>query len=324
MKAKHNIPCPICDSSRTNKIIDWDRYAIYRCDGCKLLFSNPLPDHKFLNEFYQGFLFNIPDKHVIAKQVNSRKKELARLFEIENEKTTFLDYGGGAGTAYKAARELNLLSYYHDLDKEAEAFAKETHKLSDKFIINDITDKKEFFDYIFSDNVIEHLIAPIPYLEEIRQSLTVGGQAIIKTPQGGNTASYFNPLITINGYFFNALKYNSFWKSFLAYRRRFWHCDPPRHLYSFTEASMRIAARNAGFKDSEIEFHYYHILFKNSILSIFLNFRKYRSLRSFFIRILIVPILFIEVISRLVLFLLLKMKLVSHSGMILKLKKQTA
>jgi SAM-dependent methyltransferase len=323
MKENQNKHCPICNSHQTKRIIDWDIYSINNCKQCKLIYTTPLPTNHFLKDFYQGFLFNIPDKNNIKKQTKARKKELNNLFDFSNkERKRFLDYGGGTGSAYKAASELNLISYYHDLDKEAEAFVIKEHGLTNDFIIDKIGDSHINFDYVFSDNVIEHLINPIDYLKEIREVLADGGEVIIKTPHGKNTESYFYPLITIKGYFFRALKYNSLSKSLRAYLQRFWHCDPPRHLYSFSESNLRIIAKKAGFKESEIEILFYHIpLLKYSLFLLFFNFRKIHSLKSFLLRIVILPILPFEIVSKIVQYGLLKFNLLTPGGIILKLKK---
>ncbi|MCD4680839.1 MAG: class I SAM-dependent methyltransferase [Bacteroidales bacterium] len=323
MNEKQNKSCPICDSTQTQKIINWDRYSINHCRQCKLIYSDPFPTNQFLKDFYQGFLFNIPDKRNIEKQIETRKQELNTLFKFSKERKKFLDYGGGTGSAYKAACELNLVSYYHDLDNEAEAFVRKEHGLTNDFIIDKIKNSHIYFDYIFSDNVIEHLINPIDYVKEMREMLTDGGEIIIKTPHGKNTESYFYPLITIKGYFLRTLKYNSLSKSLQSCLIRFWHCDPPRHLYSFSDLNLRIIAKKAGFKESEVEILYYHIpLFKYSLLSIFLNFRKYHSLKSFLLRILILPVLPFEIMSKIIQYGLLKINLLTPGGIILKLKKR--
>lgn len=316
--------CPICDSTNTQKIINWYQYSIYDCRKCNLIYSYPLPSMSMLNEFYQGFLFNTPKRNNIKKEVGQKKQELTFLFNINNGKKIFLDYGGGTGSAYKAASELNLVPYYHDLDKEAETFVKNEHGLTNVFIIDNIKNSPITFDYIFSDNVIEHLINPIDFVKEMRGVLNEGGQLIIKTPHGKNTESYFYPVITIKGYLFKALKNNSPLKSLQSYLKKFWHCDPPRHLYSFSELSLRIIAKKAGFKDSEIEILYYHIpLFKYSLVSMFLNIHKYHSLKSVLIRVFILPILPFELVSKVVQYVLLKFSMLTPGGIILKLNKST-
>jgi SAM-dependent methyltransferase len=235
MSKQHTQSCPICTSTKTQKIINWGLYAIKECYNCGLIFSDPMPSREFLNHFYQGFSFNVPDKKNIRKLVDKRKLELETLFDCFGAGKYFLDYGGGSGSAFKAARELKLVPFYHDLDIKAEAFVRKQFGLTSDYVIEDISKTTARFDYIFSDNVMEHLVNPIENLKEMRNILHSGGVIVIKTPHARNTESYFYPMITIYGYLFTALKFNPFFTSLKAYCTRFWHCDPPRHPYSFSK-----------------------------------------------------------------------------------------
>lgn len=316
--------CIICNSINARKIINWDSYSIYKCNECKVIFTSPLPSDILLLDYYQGFMFNKPETFEIRKQVEKRKRELKKLFSINSEfqNKNFLDYGGGTGCAYKAACDLNLKAYYHDLDEKAKLFVKEQFGLKDEFIINNINNTDIKFDYIFSDNVIEHLKNPIEYINEMRKILNDNGIIIIKTPHGSNTESFFIPLITIRGYFLGALKYNSILDSIKSYFMRFWHCDPPRYLFSFSKENLKIMALKAGFTESEIDIFYYDIPFlEYSITKIFFNFKKCNSIKSLLIRIFLLPIIPFEFISRVLQIILLKLKILTPGGIILRLKK---
>lgn len=318
--------CIICNSIKVKKIINWNEYSIFKCIECEVIFTSPLPSDNILLDYYQGFLFNKPEKFEIRKQIEKRKVELKKLFPFNSEfqNKNFLDYGGGTGSAYKAASDLNLKAYYHDLDEKAKLFVKEQYGLKNEFIINNINTLDIRFDYIFSDNVIEHLKNPIEYINDMRRVLNDNGIIIIKTPHGGNTESFFIPLVTIRGYFLRSLKYNSILNSIKSYFIRFWHCDPPRHLFSFSKTNLKIIALKAGFTESEIEIFYYNIPFlESSLTKIFFNFRKYNSIKFLIIRIFLLPIIPFEFISRVIQIILLNLKILSPGGIIIKLKKTT-
>ncbi len=318
--------CIICNSIKVRKIINWDSYSINKCNDCKVIFTSPLPSDDLLLDYYQGFLFNKPEKFEIRKQIENRKRELKKLFSfnLEFQNKNFLDYGGGTGSAYKAACDLNLKAYYHDLDEQAKLFVKEQFGLKNEFIIDNINAAYIKFDYIFSDNVIEHLKNPIEYINDMRKTLNDNGIIIIKTPHGSNTESFFIPLVTIKGYFLRSLKYNSVLNSIKSYFIRFWHCDPPRHLFSFSKTNLKIMALKAGFTESEIEVFYYDIPFlEYSLTKIFFNFRKHNSTKSFIFRIFILPIIPFEFVSRVLQIILLKLKILTPGGIILRLKKTT-
>lgn len=317
--------CPACSSEQTYPLLKWQQYTIHRCRDCQLRFITPLPTDEELFKFYQGFLYRPPDLDKIRPLIEVRKQELRARFAPESAYWSgkkFLDYGGGTGTAYAAARELNLEVYYQDLDQQAQAFVKQHFGLEDSFIIERLALSDQRFDFIFSDNVIEHVKQPVIYLREIRNALEKNGMAVIKTPHGGNTEILFFPLISLRDYAMRGLKYNSAATVIRAFLSRFWHCDPPRHLYSFTKGSLEAMAYTAGFKASEVSIEYYNLpVFKYSLAEIFFNFKQYRSLKSMIIRIFMLPLLLVELVSKFILLLFRSIGLLSPAGIILKLKK---
>lgn len=318
------IHCKVCDSDGVEKIVDWKDYTIYKCTNCNLIFTNPLPDDQLLIDFYQGFLFNKPKKNTIQKEVRNRKKELKTLFNFQSldTNTLYLDYGGGTGSSYKAASELGLNAYYHDLDEKAKAFVKETHGLDDDHIIDDIEKTATRFDYIFSDNVIEHVKDPVKFTTDLKDILHVGGQMVIKTPHGMNTEILFYPFISLKGYTFAALKYNHLPVVIKSYFKRFWHCDPPRHLYAFSKQNLELIAKKAGFRDDEIEVSYYRVpLFDFSLTKMFVSIKARHGIRSMFLRVIYLPIIPLELLSKLLQSVLISLNVLSAGGIILKLKK---
>lgn len=321
--------CNICDSTKTEKILDWKEYDIMKCNNCKLIFSLPLPSDLELQKFYQGFMFNKLEAYEITKNIKTKTEELKKLFNLSNNsekepKKKFLDFGGGTGLAYKSALDLGLESYYQDLDKEAEAFSKEHFGLTPEFIIEDIQKSDIKFDLIFSDNVIEHVQDPIGFTDMLVNQLDNGGTVVIKTPHVGNTETLFNPFIAIKGYFLRALKYNSLAKSIKAYFKRFWHCDPPRHLYSFSKKSLIAITEKLNYEGIEHEILYYQTAwFTNTITKEFFSKdKKLTLLKSIAIRLVIWPIVPIEVTLQVMKHFLLAVKIISPGGIILKITKK--
>ena len=288
-----------------------------------MIYSNPLPTDKELFDFYQGFLFKKPDKDKVHKEVEKRKTELIELFgwsssgDTQNKK--FLDIGGGVGIATKAAKEFGLDAHYLDVDQESVSFVRDELRIDDDHIFTHISamqDKK--FDFIFADNVIEHDKYPIEFTDKLYSLLKPNGILIIKTPHAGNTEAVFYPRINLRGYFFRSLKYNSLKNSIYGYINRWWHCDPPRHLYSFSEESFREILNVLKIPNYEI--NYYRLpLFKYSIIEFL--FSKPKGLKEILIKILVLPALPVELISKLVQLFLTKLKAISPSGIILKVRK---
>lgn len=255
--------CPICSSTQTCKILNWKlNYSIFKCNECEVFFSSPLPTDTELYDFYQGFQYNAPNLSNVEEQVIERKKELVHLFELnqQNPKNlSFLDYGGGTGAVFQAAKDLGFDVNFLDIDESSINFVKDNFGLDESHIfrnVNQIGEKK--FDCIFCDNVIEHVKFPIELINNLYNMLNSPGILIIKTPYAGNSELFFS-LKTVKGYFFRALKHNSFRISLFALlKNRWWTCDPPRHLFAFSEKSLERLIETMCIKTSNYDLSYYH------------------------------------------------------------------
>lgn len=298
------------------------------CNNCRLIFSAPLPTNNELEEFYQGFMFKKPGNWEILRLTRKRKKELRKLFNLpDNAKSLsnkkFLDFGGGTGIVYNAICELGFDAYYQDLDKEAIAFTVENFGITSEKTIHDIDKCEIKFDYIFSDNVIEHVKNPYDYLKDLLNKLEEGGTIVVKTPHASNTELIFNPIITLKGYFLNALKYNSFQRALQAYFTRFWHCDPPRHLYSFSKNSLSHLMSKLETEKVGFEILYYKTpLFVNTITQqFFTKDKRLKGFKSFLIRLVFLPVIPVEILLQITKHLLLQIGVLSPGGIILRINK---
>lgn len=318
--------CPICQESETPALLDWKEYQIHRCTSCKLLFTLPLPSDATLQSFYQGFMFKTPDLRTANKEVRSRRNELTRLFDLDGSFNgkTFLDYGAGTGASFKAANDLGLETYYYDIDEPAKQFCRDYFELKDHQIIEHLDNTTMKFDYIFSDNVIEHVKDPIGFTEKLIGKLKPGGRLVIKTPNGGNTEIYFNPLMSIIQYLRISMKYNRSFKSFRTYFKRSWHCDPPRHLYSFTPKSFKALENRIVDDKTEYRTSFYDIKWwENTITKeYFTKDRHLNIIQSFLYRIVLFPFILIEISLQVMRKVLLRIGFLSAGGLILTIDQK--
>jgi len=173
--------CPICKSDNNRRLLNWeDEYGIYKCQDCKLIYTIPLPEIDGLHEFYQGFLWDKPKKNNLNRKVEVKKTELVKLFNIdcssELSRKTFLDFGGGTGVATRAAVEIGLDVHYLDIDEASCRLIKSEGIIVDNHIFHDVGELNgKTFDFIFSDNVMEHYRDPVNFVETLMNcsSLTV-------------------------------------------------------------------------------------------------------------------------------------------------------
>lgn len=310
--------CPICFSNRTRTLLKWcANYYINVCSRCNLIFVHPFPTQVELNHYYQGFLFKKPSEKLISFHVNQAKKELTQVFEIEHidiKGKSFLDYGGGTGILAQAAKELGFNVFFYDIDEEARSFVEQTFKIATLRNDREIDCLK--FDFIYMDNVIEHTIDPVVLIRKLYSKLKTNGSMILKTPNARNTELYFFTAITIKSYLRKAMKYNSFKTALNSYIYRFWTCDPPRHLFAFSEKNIKIMVERAGLKNFQIHYYYSKNLFFDK--SLFLTPTKSVDIFIKSASWITSPIiLFLIILHRL----LKQFGLITPAGIILKSKK---
>jgi len=190
--------CPICDSNekkeiglpKTNLIskrfVDRD-FRIVQCSNCQLYYVTPQINFNGnqWSELYHSEYFANQSNWLIKM----RKKELSERFDTaknlvtnKNQNIRYLDVGAGEGKglleAYGRGWESTGIDIVDNRLKEA--------KLSDiKFIKSNLLDSdlpENYFDFIYVDSVIEHVLNPFEYLSKIKTLLSKGGVIYIGVP----------------------------------------------------------------------------------------------------------------------------------------------
>lgn len=190
--------CPVCKSSdrtilglpRTNSISKHFvkvEYRIAQCSNCRLYYVTP--PISFTDEQW-GKLYN---SEYFANQSNllikRRKKELSKRFETaqnlvstNERKLKYLDVGAGEGKGLLEACRRGWEATGIDIvdNRVQEAKIPEI-----KFIKSNLLDsnlQKNYFDFIYVDSVVEHVLNPIDYLTKIKSLLRAGGVIYIGVP----------------------------------------------------------------------------------------------------------------------------------------------
>ena len=99
------VNCNLCGLNRTEIIQEAEEpFKVVKCKSCGLVYTNPQPDSKLIQEHYQKEYY----KEWIEKQMESRiSMWKGRLKEVKKSKENgrLLDVGCGVGTFLKLARE---------------------------------------------------------------------------------------------------------------------------------------------------------------------------------------------------------------------------
>jgi 2-polyprenyl-6-hydroxyphenyl methylase/3-demethylubiquinone-9 3-methyltransferase len=239
-------PCCCCDSTRTTAVEPFDgRYGVHRCDRCRTLFVNPVPNPAALADYYNHASCNLAladlmrrryrrgVDHILDDRVatvlayaRASTVPVLRILELGCNSGAFL-----ARLEYFLARDLpgrpvELIGC--DLDRNAIETAVEP---SLHLICGDAAElvRREVrqFDLILHYEVIEHLADPSAVMRDLHRLLAPGGRMVFTTPNALGLEMVASP-------------YNS-------YRLLAHAIFPPMHLNAFTTQSLPHFVLRAGF-----------------------------------------------------------------------------
>ncbi len=195
--------CPICNSAnykiiglaKTNEIsknfINEDHYVV-QCNNCELYFTAPRIS---FSSSQWSYLYN--NEYFSSQSswlINKRSKELSDRFDkalinLPDNNVKFLDIGAGEGKALiEALRRGWEVTGIDIVDNRI----KKAKQEDVNFIIANFLEyelPENYFDFIYVDSVLEHVLNPKEYLIKIKQLLKPGGIVYIGVP---NEDSLFN------------------------------------------------------------------------------------------------------------------------------------
>jgi SAM-dependent methyltransferase len=192
------------------------------------------------------------------------KNRLKNLKDYNNNHIqNFLDLGCGEGLGLIEAKRQGWNSYGIDISDNRVNEARDNNI---NFTCGDIFDAgypDNFFDCVYMDSVLEHLIDPVTYLKELNRIMKKGGIIYIGVP---NEDSLFNDVKKVV-YRFTGNHISEKIKPF----------DSPYHVGGFNKISLPVAASKASFSivnlrnfAARFEFRKYPICSNNFWLHFFM------------------------------------------------------
>jgi len=243
--------CPVCKSverkkigfPRTNsissKFVTKD-FKVVQCTNCGLYYVSPKIE--FSNdqwtELYNSEYFSNQTNWLIKK----RKKELSDRFDVfknlvvnKNSKLQYLDVGAGEGKGLIEALNRGWEATGLDIVDNRMDDAKLPKVKFIKSTLLESNLEKNYYDFIYVDSVIEHVLNPLEYLSRIKDILKPGGVLYIGVP---NEDCLFNSIrklvFSLTGKRLESEKIKPF--------------DVPYHVIGFNKKSLTYIFNKAGLK----------------------------------------------------------------------------
>jgi len=183
----NKINCPICESINTGYYSTKNNYTLYKCNSCKLLFLNPVPesigvyDDTYFSGAEKGFGYvdYDADKEPMIPTFN---KYLDILSDLGIKNGDLLDIGAATGFFMNIAKQRG----FNVSGVEFSNFAAEKgRKAGLNLITGDLLSQNfpdSSFDVVTMFDVIEHVPNPKEIISEVSRILKKGGIVIINTP----------------------------------------------------------------------------------------------------------------------------------------------
>jgi len=229
-----------------------DKFSLYKCKNCRIIFLNPQPTDKELEKYYPKekyyslgkieknsfktklklklykIYFN-KNKNFLKKILYSPLKYKVRGAVIQKGKK-LLDIGCGSGQFLYEMKQFGMDIYGVEPSDFDEKIAKEKKLNILKSDLIKANYPSNFFDIITINHVLEHTNDPLKTIKEIYRILKKRGTLIIGVPNS------------------NALAYSLF-------KKNWYQLDVPRHLFNFSDKNLKELLQKEGFKIKKIRYN---------------------------------------------------------------------
>ncbi len=231
------VACPVCGGDRFEPLARTDRYFMgirtVGCIGCGLVMTNPQPTDAALDRFYRE------EYRSVYQRVDVPDVEYIRRYKKDERCRGAIEFLVGAGALAAGSRVLDIgasegamLKAVADRVRGTErtavepnpnfrAFAEQFAGCTTHAALDEAAEGS--YDLVIVNHVLEHVPAPVPFLEEVAGKLRSGGRLYIDVP--------------------SVSRYSSLDSFHVA------------HLYHFGRASLTNLLARAGFEVQHLEEH---------------------------------------------------------------------
>jgi 2-polyprenyl-3-methyl-5-hydroxy-6-metoxy-1,4-benzoquinol methylase len=203
-------------------------FEIAECNNCRNIYLTEVLNDKGMELLYNEWLDKDLLKVYYSNQVYSIYEEtMLRVIKKhfrKKDKINILDFGAGYGNFCSIATKLGLNTYAFDLSTDKNEHLDNMGVT----IINNFDKYKGYFDFIYINQVFEHVSDPGGILKSLRQCLTDKGLLFMSVPNCKNVKK----IVKEEGLSHKLFKLIS----------------PHQHINGFNNSSLKIFGAKAGLK----------------------------------------------------------------------------
>ncbi len=229
--------CPVCQNNTFENYLEvqdytvsQEKFQIVTCKSCGFKFTNPRPNQNEISKYYKAESYishTNTSKGLIAKIYHTVRRytlkgKLNLINNLYPAKGKLLDVGCGTGMFLNEARENGWKVNGIEPDSGARQIAEEINKATIKTEILS-SFQNEQFNIITMWHVLEHVHLLNETVEWLKERLSENGSLIIAVPNHESK---------------DAEIYQAQWAAY----------DVPRHLYHFSQKSIKQLFEQKGFR----------------------------------------------------------------------------
>ncbi|MGB3182563.1 MAG: class I SAM-dependent methyltransferase [Cyclobacteriaceae bacterium] len=215
-------------------MVSQESFAISECENCRLRFTNPRPKSDELSKYYESEAYIshsgksyglISPIYKLVRQYAIRNK-VGLINKYAHKKARLLDIGCGTGSFLSAAAKNGWEATGVEVNNEARSIAQKESNANIYPSIFDLPAKSKY-EVITMWHVLEHVYNLEDTLKRIKELLITKGVLILALPNSNSA---------------DANMYREYWAGY----------DVPRHLYHFTQPSVKFLSKEYKLKFKEI------------------------------------------------------------------------
>jgi SAM-dependent methyltransferase len=167
-------------------------YRVVACANCDFVYQDPVLNEDGMQELYRNWVDNAQSlqkkqsaKSRLYSQYAGQIHTLSSMFDKRPDQIRVLDFGMGWGywSRMAQAHGLNVVGY--ELSEQRVEHARKMGIT----VIDDLTVVEDDFDFIYANQVFEHLSNPVQTLQALCQRLKPAGFVYIRVPDGRDVVS---------------------------------------------------------------------------------------------------------------------------------------
>ncbi len=173
--------CPVCDAPGAGERLGTSGdYTMYLCAKCDVVYADPFKGPGA--EWYEASeVYGVG--RVITKEIEWHHRQVLKM-GLQGRR--LLDIGCGNGVFLHEAKKAGYEPWGLDFDKGNIKVARERYGLENVFCMSVEAALRKFgkksFDVITFFEVLEHLDAPVEFLEDVKELLSPGGVIALSVP----------------------------------------------------------------------------------------------------------------------------------------------